>query len=1102
MRQNGFTLPLVLIALSGILFLTTGAMLVSRSARLSTRVSQQSFYLDLALDSAQESALSLLSNATNRDSFITHQVSSPTGDALYYVISWFDPDRSQWMHQPLFSGAEQQAHSLTPGTLDRYIPLSDSFPSDELSPHSLLSMRSLGFTKNHTFNAPQLVLQDDESQTVSYSFWVEDLNGLLDYEAMTYHSSELAHSYESSVYQPNGSIPLLSQEEATQRLEMKIRDQRHLGITAWCDSEIKNFEYPIDFSNPFGRRLENSNFMNLAPPPPSHPFSHLIQDQIQAPIASFALSSSVIKARLYELGADLRPDFQCYMTQGLPDTFQLEIVPYGHNYSNAGIALKQNLNTFISRAESSTEERAQVVLDLASVIKSIPGFKDNDAEYQASGISPDAERSHTRYGGFPIEEESYTQTLAANILDYADKDSAPTSVREAGPKSYRGIDAMPLLSLMARRYGKTETLTQNGEVTGNVIEIRTFLEIWNPTNLVIQGYLKYEFLPGASQHIVSQGLQYPLPAETLYYWKGPLTLQPNEYKVIEVTTDNDRDFIGEKGTEGFVAYEIPANVPLSQLERSPRPFGDKFDNRCKLYWSATASPPSSESDFKMVCGFLTPFNVEEGTIRYLQNENGRKLYANYTAVGIPLHPEMKGDARNNLYCRKDNGHLALNFRKNFTASGPNYYQTYTKGGRVNPQAQFPDGAYNSTFSSSETSNFYSAIGLDPPGSDNGVNSEYIPTEFGYLHINDTSEHSFTGQYITPTGASLSSAYASDMTQTSGFRNGATYPTSLAQNADCYLQKISNRGFFTSLGELGFIYDPAQWRSPKRQYTHNHDSTPDDLSDEEDFSPLLVSNYDDYGQTLSALKRKNGNPSLSELGGGITLAVGSPEFNAFDPYADPHYRSSIGGGREGYESARLLDQLRVTQSELRSLKSKINLNTAPRPVLKALFSGFTHNSDRLVGTFTQQPRTLPDEVASALTEGIIYTRGLRPFRSLSDIALTRTLIDGKEVYLFGEKAAFVKNITNTNALKVNQTVWNDGGREELFRRSCDLFTTLSRTYRLYIQAEFQSGKTKRVRTKTMLVSIHPHYSTQALSGTDYAVDRTRKPEMKIHFDSAR
>ena len=160
-------------------------------------------------------------------------------------------------------------------------------------------------------------------------------------------------------------------------------------------------------------------------------------------------------------------------------------------------------------------------------------------------------------------------------------------------------------------------------------------------------------------------------------------------------------------------------------------------------------------------------------------------------------------------------------------------------------------------------------------------------------------------------------------------------------------------------------------------------------------------------------------------------------------------------------------------------------------------GFSHESDEVINSgepFVRQPKLNRDpSLASAFSNGIIESRGKIPYLSLSDVALTRALIGGnEELYLLGEKAAYEANGDQANRFSIQQNVWNDEGREELFRRMNDLFTTKSRSYRVHLKAEYKKGIKSRMAVKVFDVTIIPKRDPD----NQYRIDSSESPEVRI------
>jgi len=1039
-NTSGFTLPLVMISLAALLVLMTGALMVSRNTQKAISAQTMAYRLELALESAQDDAVSLLVNATNRDSFITHQHQDAQGDPAYYLVSWFEGD--DWWHQPLYSGAALQSVGHA-GRLDRYVS-----HTDVAHEGAMMEMQNLKFSDSDeesrlTREVPAITLQD----AVTYGYWIEDLGGRLDYEVMSYDGGVANHSYESSITDPEGHQLLTVQEDLARR-EMHMVGQQYIGANVLSDDEEGTGEYPMDFTRPLEARLPNPESPSQVAPP-EHIFAELREKQV----VPYALNPSIVASEVREGYEKVGR----YLNVRRPESLELDLIPHGHDYPLAGQEVKANLNAWIRRAETAPH---QVVNELSEWMKQVPGFKDSSSEYQAVGMTG-AGVSHTRYGGLR-QSESYTKTLAANIIDYADLNSDSTTIRplientdtgvvqDTSAQHYRGIDAMPLLSEVARRYELIANLGENANGRfSSVVEVRTFIELWNPTNLPIQGYVKYTFHPHWTHSIDLDGdgrrdaksLAQSFPEEELYYWGGLLALQPNEYKVIEVTNDRDGDFLGEEANDGGSSvYEVETTVQMGYLKRA----SSQWRNECSLYWMASDGAPPLASGFVPICGFHTPFDIKRGTIWASGNA------ANYSAIAAPLRNGthvMTGDLRNTIYTSLPTsatlGHTAHSFATTATFGGANVIQRSSADWMQNPEAKFPDGAYNPTI-----------FGRAPSGS--GAYSTLLPGEHGYV----TEAQELDTQ--TP---------------------AQPYTTQTAEDQKRYLQHISNQGAYISLGELGNIYDPAQWRGLKRQTTHARQLSLNEETLDPVYSITRTPTYSDYGQDEA-------REELDNFGGGATLAIGSPEFNAYDPDVDNE--------RVGYEAARLLDLLRVRESSFRSSKARINLNTAPQRVIESLFAGFTHDDDLVCHGgegFTRQPKALgKDAVASGWSRGIVEHRGRQPYLSLSDIALTKASLqvgaELYEMYLFGEKAMYEANASDAN-LDLTSFVWNDRGREECFRRMNELFTTKSRSYRLHLQAEYETnGEVRRIQRKVDLTLL-PHRRV------DLRVESEKSPHILYH-----
>jgi hypothetical protein len=231
--------------------------------------------------------------------------------------------------------------------------------------------------------------------------------------------------------------------------------------------------------------------------------------------------------------------------------------------------------------------------------------------------------------------------------------------------------------------------------------------------------------------------------------------------------------------------------------------------------------------------------------------------------------------------------------------------------------------------------------------------------------------------------------------------GREYPPNQPDRAPAF---ISNIGRYDSLGELGNLFDPAQWNDVR-----------------------------------------SANPTAnSKAGGGFSLAIGRPEFHAFD--------------REGKRAAQLMDLFALGDTQPRH---RINLNTAPREVLRSLLAGIELQADPMSpGASLKHTRKIGD----IFSDIVISHRNQTPLRALSDLNLLRSNPHGprdperpEDAPFFGN-SYFMENVPNTSSDPL--VGWDDAGHEELLRNLIGLVTFQSKTFRIVVAGEVldASGKT--------------------------------------------
>ena len=248
-----------------------------------------------------------------------------------------------------------------------------------------------------------------------------------------------------------------------------------------------------------------------------------------------------------------------------------------------------------------------------------------------------------------------------------------------------------------------------------------------------------------------------------------------------------------------------------------------------------------------------------------------------------------------------------------------------------------------------------------------------------------------------------------------------YPVNQPKMAPAF---ISNAGRYESVAEIGNIFDPAQWSNIELP--------------------------------TAAAEPKSG--------GGFTLAIGRPEFGRFDA--------------EGRRAAQLLDLFHViatsgTTPPNTETLPKINVNTAPREVLRTLIAGVSLTSDLQTGKVLPPRSSI---VGDLFAEAVINSRNLAPLRGNSDLALVRKNPAQPRNYVtpspetepfFGSRVIYPANSQPPDT-------WNDAGREELFRKVINLVSFQGKSFRIVIAGESldKDGKTLGRAAREIHVAIEP------------------------------
>lgn len=265
-----------------------------------------------------------------------------------------------------------------------------------------------------------------------------------------------------------------------------------------------------------------------------------------------------------------------------------------------------------------------------------------------------------------------------------------------------------------------------------------------------------------------------------------------------------------------------------------------------------------------------------------------------------------------------------------------------------------------------------------------------------------------------------------------------YPDALAKTAPApdptrWISRLSTSGTGTlgSITELGYVFDPAE----------------------------LSYSVTNPGGALPDIP---GSATVSTKGaGGHTLAIGRPEFAAFD--------------KNGMRAWQLLDVFsadgNTTSSTAAPIKTAglVNLNTASRDVLRSLAAGILQNRDAAIQPGSLQNNLYPPTVSKAadqFADAVINSRPLLSTAALSAIKVTPPGGSQPEPF-FGNPHQYNNGTPPTE--------WNDAGREELFSKILSLATTRSRNFRVFVtgQSLDKDGRVLSTVTKVYQVFIKPN-----------------------------
>ena len=238
---------------------------------------------------------------------------------------------------------------------------------------------------------------------------------------------------------------------------------------------------------------------------------------------------------------------------------------------------------------------------------------------------------------------------------------------------------------------------------------------------------------------------------------------------------------------------------------------------------------------------------------------------------------------------------------------------------------------------------------------------------------------------------------------------------------------------TNIMELGNIFDPIQWGDTNNPF-HPRD-------------------------TAAWMGLSNSATPFSGACGRNSLRIGRAEHQRFAWTKAPGASASDPSIPNMQMSAAALLDLFCLSNQFDE-GGKINLNTAPAPVLRALAGGIYLRSDPALFPGSNN-FSIPPAMAEAFAQGVMRFRAKYPFYSPSQLSFIGTATNWPNTNTWPTNAVFgntnaislATNSVNTlTSTSLGITNWNDQAAEEWFAKIFKLSTVYSRNFRVYVIAQ--------------------------------------------------
>ena len=757
-------------------------------------------------------------------------------------------------------------------------------------------------------------------------------------------------------------------------------------------------------------------------------------------------------------GGGLNTNDLRYVTTGLRHwTNAYERIPFGLGYSNCGTSEK-GTNKFNLNLNGRTVD------DIAAHITS--NLTTNFLA-RAGGLTNET-------NGYAFD---YAKCLAANIVDYIDPDSTPT-FGSSGITKWCGIELAPVVTCAALAIARATATYEPPLVSGNLSPPPTYsvkeeltatlsLQFWNPydkTNPAVTVPLEFRTCPPGTES--SDGLAFIVAGdnatpvtgngfykhfETLFpdFQSTNITIPeipPNSYAFVEVPSTNKFTWVNPCGAK--ISANQYQGMQVSSDFWKPTYVSNNETTREVKFTKGNSSYSSDPSSWKLANFYFESSgrpSLNAAWRGYLKIGNNGTLC---TLTNLYINSGSVDDDNANRTCWYPNLRLfsgtigtgTLSDSTNCVGTGDPRISYFAR-----PTNNQPLYNHSSWSRSGNTNAGLSwggrAIVRDKVSTGDAVKTNKIIEKNSVFKdaslVTDPTTWLDSGHADNPLGAN------NNLTANAG-ADSPSKPTTYASASNLFSRvspllwrtnqapcHIANTNLI-NICELGNIFDPIMWTRES--------------------------------QAIIGLKNSSNKPSVQH-GGGNTLRIGRAEHQRFawtnlssqDP-CFPNMQMS---------AAALLDLFCLSNQFDEG--GKINLNTAPAPVLRALAGGIYQRSDPALltnGILVGTNFSIPPAMAEAFAQGVMRFRAQYPFYSPSQLAFINTSTDWSKGSdgvasiwpanaVFGNTNAIALSVAPGNSLtsaSANVTAWNDQAAEEWFAKIFKLSTVYSRNFRVYVIAQ--------------------------------------------------